>query len=492
MLEPVERFLNYIGGEHRPARSGRWLDTVNPATGQVWAQVPASGAEDVDDAVAAARHAYQTSDWRRVPAMVRAARLRAWADAVDAAADQLAKVETTDNGRPWRDTRHVLLPGAAMQIRYLAGLGETIEGSTVELRPDVLTYTAYEPAGVTAIIVPWNGPLPVFVAKVAATLAAGNAVVVKPPKEAAASILEATRLFDSLDIPRGLVNVVCGSGATVGDAIAGHPGITRISLTGSTGTGRRLMQQGAGTIKRLLLELGGKSPNIVFADADLEAAASGAAAGIFTPNAGQSCVAGSRILVEASIAEEFTARLAKHAESLVLGDPMDMQTGMGPLANKAQFETVRSYVTAGLEEGARLVSGGRSGPELFDQGSPFAAGYFAEPTLFATADNSLRICQEEIFGPVAVVLPFRGEEEAVRIANDSPYGLTAGVWTEDLRRAHRMVRSLQAGTVWVNMYKAMHWAMPFGGVKQSGNGTANGSHEVRDWMIPKSVWMRFG
>ena len=488
----MECFLNYIAGEHRPARSERWLETVNPATGTPWAQVPASEAADIDDAVDAARGAYENSDWGRVPAAVRAARLRAWADTVEAAADRLAEVETTDNGRPWRDTRHALLPGAAMQIRYLAGLGEVIEGSTVELRPDTLTYTAYEPAGVTAIIVPWNGPLPVFFAKVAATLAAGNAVIVKPPKEAAASILEATRLFDDLDIPKGLVNVVCGSGAAVGDAIASHPGITRISLTGSTATGRRLMQQGAGTVKRLLLELGGKSPNIVFADADLEAAAASAAAGIFTPNAGQSCIAGSRILVEDSIAEEFTDRLAKQADAIVLGDPMDPQTGMGPLANRAQFDTVLSYLAVGREEGARLVRGGRSGRELFPARSAFADGYFVEPTLFATSDNSLRVCQEEIFGPVAVVLPFSGEAEAIRIANDSPYGLTAGVWTEDLRRAHRMVRALQAGTVWVNIYKAMHWAMPFGGVKQSGNGTANGSHEVMDWMIPKNVWMHFG
>jgi aldehyde dehydrogenase (NAD+) len=473
----VERFLNYIAGDHRPARAERWLESINPATGMAWAQVPASEAADLDDAVSAAQRAYENSDWNRVPAAVRAARLRAWADAVEAAADRLAEVETTDNGRPWRDTRHALLPGAAMQIRYLAGLGEVIEGSTVELRPDTLTYTAYEPAGVTAIIVPWNGPLPVFFAKVAATLAAGNA---------------ATRLFDDLDIPKGLVNVVCGSGATVGDAIARHPGISKISLTGSTATGRRLMEQGAGTIKRLLLELGGKSPNIVFADADLEAAAASAAAGIFTLNAGQSCIAGSRILVEDSIAEEFTDRLAKHADAIVLGDPMDPQTGMGPLANRAQFDTVLSYLAAGQEQGARLVRGGRSGRELFPAGSAFADGYFVEPALFATPDNSLRICQEEIFGPVAVVLPFSGEAEAVRIANDSPYGLTAGVWTEDLRRAHRMVRALQAGTVWVNLYKAMHWAMPFGGVKQSGNGTANGSHEVMDWMIPKNVWMRFG
>ena len=356
------------------ARSDRWLETVNPATGTPWAQVPASEAADLDDAVDAARRAYENSDWRRVPAAVRAARLRAWADAVEAAADRLAEVETTDNGLPGgtpgtpscpaRRCRSVTWRASARSLRVLPLSSGRIRS----------TYTAYEPAGVTAIIVPWNGPLPVFFAKVAATLAAGNAVIVKPPKDAAASILEATRLFDDLDIPKGLVNVVCGSGGVVGDAIASHPGITKISLTGSTATGRRLMQQGAGTVKRLLLELGGKSPNIVFADADLEAAAASAAAGIFTPNAGQSCIAGSRILVEDSIAEEFTDRLAKQADAIVLGDPMDPQTGMGPLANRAQFDTVLSYLAVGREEGARLVRGGRSGRELFPAGSAFADG----------------------------------------------------------------------------------------------------------------------
>lgn len=488
----MERFLNYIGGQHRQARAERWLDSVDPSTGEVWAQIPDGGAEDVDDAVAAARDAFETSDWRRVPFAERSARLRAWADAIEANAERLSEVETRDNGRPLRETRFAQLPGAAMQVRYIAGLAEGIEGSTVAIRPDAFAYTVWEPVGVAALIIPWNGPLPVFFAKVAAALAAGNAVVVKPAQQASASILEATRLFADLDIPPGLVNVVAGKGSTVGEAIAGHPGIGKISFTGSTETGRRIMQRATVNIKNLLLELGGKSPNIVFADADLEAAAAGVAAGIFTPNAGQACVAGSRILVQASVYDEFVGLLAKHAENLAVGDPMDLGTGMGPIANDTQYESIRSYLRIGREEGAQIAFGGRSTPELMPTGSRLSGGYFVEPTLFTTDNNRLRVCQEEIFGPVAVALPFESEQEAIQIANDTPYGLAAGLWTEDLRRAHRLTRQLSAGSVWVNTYKAMHWALPFGGHKHSGNGTANGVTALHEWMDLKSVLMNIG
>ena len=488
----MERFLNYIGGERRAARSEQWMQSEDPSTGEIWAEIPASEPVDVDDAVAAAAHAFSESDWRRVPAAERAARLRGLADAVEANAERLSEVETRDNGRPLRETRFSQVPGAAMQIRYLAGLAEDITGSTLDIRPDTLSYTLWEPVGVVAVIIPWNGPLPVFFAKVAAALAAGNAVIVKPAQQATASILEAAKLFEDLDFPAGLVNVVSGKGSSVGDAIAGHPGIGKISFTGSTETGRRIMQSGTVNIKNLLLELGGKSPNIVFADADLDAAAAGAAAGIFTPNAGQACVAGSRILVEASVYDEFVARLAKRAENIVVGDPFDLETGMGPIANQPQYEGIRSYLDIGRNEGAAVGFGGRATDQLMPEGSPLRGGYFVEPTLFTTDRNSLRVCQEEIFGPVAVAVPFKGEEEAVRIANDTEYGLAAGVWTEDLRRAHRMTRAIQAGVVWVNTYKAMHWALPFGGHKQSGNGTAGGPTALNEWMNQKSVWMHVG
>ncbi|MGW3468431.1 aldehyde dehydrogenase family protein [Saccharopolyspora sp. NPDC000995] len=486
------QFLNYIGGRNRQARSGRWLDSIDPATGEVWAQIPDGTSEDVDDAVAAAQDAFENSDWGRVPAAERAARLRAWADAIEANAERLSEVETRDNGRPLRETRFAQLPGAAMQVRYLAGLAEDIEGSTVDIRPDTFAYTLWEPVGVAAVIIPWNGPLPVFFAKVAAATAAGNAVIVKPAQQASASILEATRLFADLDIPPGLVNVVAGKGSTVGDAIARHPGIGKISFTGSTETGRRIMQRATVNIKNLLLELGGKSPNIVFADADLEAAAAGAAAGIFTPNAGQACVAGSRILIESAVYDEFVGLLAKQTEKLSVGDPMDLATGMGPIANDTQYDTIRSYLRTGREEGAGLAFGGRCTGELMPSSSRLSGGYFIEPTLFTSKDNRMRICQEEIFGPIATALPFDSEQEAIEIANDTPYGLAAGLWTEDLRRAHRLTRQLRAGIVWVNTYKAMHWALPFGGHKHSGNGSAGGSTALREWMDSKSVWMNVG
>jgi len=488
----MERFLNYIGGERRAARSEQWLVSVDPSTGEPWAEVPDSDSTDVEDAVAAASRAFAESDWRRIPAAERAARLRSLADSVEANAERLSDVETRDNGRPLRETRFSQIPGAAMQIRYLAGLSEDITGSTLNIRPDTMAYTMWEPVGVVAVIIPWNGPLPVFFAKVTAALAAGNAVIVKPAQQATASILEATKLFDDLDIPAGLVNVVSGRGASVGDAIAGHPGVGKISFTGSTETGRRIMQSATVNIKNLLLELGGKSPNIVFADADLDAAAAGAAAGIFTPNAGQACVAGSRILVESAVYDEFVARLAKHAENIVVGDPFDPDTGMGPIANGSQYESIRSYLDVGRSEGAALEFGGRVTEQLMPESSRLRGGYFVEPTLFTTDRNSLRVAREEIFGPVAVAVPFQHEEDAVRIANDTEYGLAAGVWTEDLRRAHRMTRRLQAGVVWVNTYKAMHWALPFGGHKHSGNGTAGGPTALHEWMNQKSVWMNVG
>ncbi|MBB4788576.1 aldehyde dehydrogenase family protein [Streptomyces rapamycinicus] len=486
----LKEFLNYIGGERRPSRSGAWLDSVDPSTGQVWARIPASTAGDVDDAVRAAQHAFDSGDWTDLPAAERAARLRAWADAIETNAEWLSEVETRDNGRPLRETRFAQLPGAAMQVRYIAGLAENIQGSTVDVRPGAFAYTRWEPVGVTALIIPWNGPLPVFFAKVAASLAAGNAIVVKPAQQATVSILEATRLFDELDIPPGLVNVVSGRGSKVGDAVTGHPGIGKISFTGSTETGRRVMERATVNIKNLLLELGGKSPNIVFADADLDAAVAGVSAGVFTPNAGQACVAGSRVLIEASVYDDFVERLAAHARSIAVGDPMDLATGMGPLATESQYDTVRSYLRLGQEEGARLAVGGRTTQDLIKEGSPLRGGFYAEPSLFTTEDNGLRISQEEIFGPVAVALPFDGEDQAVTLANNTPYGLAAGVWTEDVRRAHRMANRLRAGNVWVNTYKAMHWAMPFGGQKQSGNGgTANGATALHEWMDLKSVWM---
>ena len=473
----MQEFLNFIDGEHRPARSGAWLDSVEPATGGVWARVPASDVDDLEDAVAAAWRAFEGSGWRTAPHAHRAAVLRNWADGIEANAQWLAEIESRDNGRPIRETRDVQIPGAAMQMRYLAGLAESIHGTTTDVRSDVLTYTVWEPVGVVGLIIPWNGPLPLFFAKTAAAVAAGNAIIVKPAQQASASILAATRLLAEAGLPRGLVQVVSGRGSVLGDAMAAHPGIGKISFTGSTSTGQQIMRRAAGNVKNLLLELGGKSPNLIFADADLDKACARAAAGIFTPNAGQACVAGSRILVEDTVYDAVVERLRKHADAITLGDPLDPATDMGPLATGDQFETVRSYISLGQSEGARLITGGDS----------LAA------TLEPPLRDALRVSQEEIFGPVAVVLPFSSEDEAVRMANDTPYGLAAGLWSSDVGRVHRLARRLVAGSVWVNTYKAMHWAVPFGGHKQSGlGGTSNGPTALQEWMDAKTVWVNIG
>jgi aldehyde dehydrogenase (NAD+) len=476
-------FGNYIDGERRPARSGAWIDSVNPATGESWARIPASDAADIDDAVTAAANAAPA--WAATPPMRRAMILRAWADRIGPATEELSELETRDNGRALRETRLGDLPGSALLVHYVAGLADKITGDNVHLSPQSVNYTVHEPVGIVGVIIPWNAPLAMFFAKVSAALAAGNAVVVKPAEQASCSILAATALLDDLGLPKGLVNVVAGDGPTAGDALVTHPGVGKISFTGSTDTGRTITTRSVTNLKRLALELGGKSPNIVFADADLDAAAAGVAAGIYTGGAGQACIAGSRVLIEERVYDEFVARLREHAEKLAVGDPMDLATAMGPIAFAEQYEKVRSYLDLGPREGARLAFGGGTGTDVV----PGTAGYYVAPTLFHAPRNDLRICQEEIFGPVAVAMPFGSDDEAVAIANDTRYGLAAGVWTRDLTRAHRMAARIKAGSVWVNTYRRIHWTVPFGGLKESGNHPAGGVTGLHEWMDLKSVWI---
>lgn len=482
-------WLNCIGGEFRPARNGQWIESVNPATGEAWARIPAGDASDVDDAVRAAAAA--AASWRGKLPMERAAILRRWAGVVREHAEELWRLDATDNGRASTEARPAVV-GAAAQIEYHAGLAETITADTVSLTPTAHTYSVREPFGVVGVIIPWNAPLAMFLAKVSAALAAGNTVVVKPPERASVSILAAARHLADAGIPAGVVNVVCGEGATAGEALVDHVGVAKISFTGSTATGRRITQRSVSNLKVLGLELGGKSPHLVFADADLDAAAAGVAAGIFTGSAGQACIAGSRILVQESIFDEFLERVAEHAAAIRLGDPLAPETTMGPVAFDAQYEKVRGYLELAEAEGARRVFGGRSGKELFEPDDPRAGGYFVEPTLFATPDNRLRVCQEEIFGPVAVAIPFESEAHALELANDTAYGLAAGLWTRDLSRAHRFANGLRAGTVWVNTYRRLHWALPFGGQKESGNRVSNGPHALDEWLEHKSVWIEHG
>ncbi|MDX3100730.1 aldehyde dehydrogenase family protein [Nonomuraea angiospora] len=459
-------YRNLIGGELVPASDGRTLESVNPATGEAWARIPASGAPDAEAAVAAARRAFPA--WSALPALARAGYLRKVSEVFARNAEELARLETRDNGRILRDTLKKDLPGMAYLWQLAAGQClDAAKGDTVILGPDTLGLTRREPYGVAVCIIPWNSPISTFSAKAAYALAAGNTVIVKPAEQASASVLRLGELLAEV-FPPGVLNIVSGLGEEVGDALVRHRDVAKISLTGSTATGQAITRASADALKPLTFELGGKSPNIVFPDADLDAAAQGVTVNsVYTGNAGQVCVAGSRILVHHSIWDELLDRIARICAELVLDDPLDLRTTMGPIVSSAQYEHVRSYLELAEKEGASLLFGGRTGAEVVP-GLP--GGYWVSPTLYTTTDNSLRLCQEEIFGPVAVAMPFSSDEEALAIANDSRYGLAAGVWTRDLGRAHRFVRDLESGTVWVNTFRQMPPGLPFGGVKDSGYG----------------------
>ncbi|MEV5708450.1 aldehyde dehydrogenase family protein [Actinoallomurus sp. NPDC052274] len=461
----MREFSNLIGGELR--RTERMLDSINPATGEVWARIPRSTAEDADAAVTAAREAFPA--WSAMPAAGRAHFLRQVAGVFATNARELAEIETRDNGRIISETAKRDVPGMTYLWHLAAAeCGAAVEGKSVVLGPDSLGLTRRVPYGVVVGIIPWNSPISTFSAKAAFALAAGNTVVIKPAEQATVSTLRLGELLREV-LPPGVLNIVSGLGEEAGDALVRHSGVDRISLTGSTETARIVTRASTDALKPLAFELGGKSPNIVFADADLDRAATGVTTqSVFTANAGQVCVAGSRILIQRTVFDEMIDRMTAIAGRIRLGDPLSKDTTMGPIVSREQFERVTSYLEIATKEGAELVFGGRSGGEIVDEA--YAGGYWVEPTLFATEDNALRVCQEEIFGPVAVALPFDTEEEAIAIANDSSYGLAAGVWTRDLGRAQRMLRDLQAGTIWVNTYRKMPPGLPFEGMKDSGYG----------------------
>ena len=485
-----DRIDNWIGGERQPPRGGAYLPSIAPAFATPWIEIPASDASDVDDAVNAALDAFR-GEWRSVPAMTRAGWLRAVAKQIAEHSEELATIECRDNGKPIAEARAGDLPSVVEMFHYWAGQADKLHGETVQVSPASFNFTIHEPIGVIGIIVPWNSPLAILAAKVGAALAAGNTVVLKPAEQAAVSILTIAELFDAAGLPPGVVNVVSGTGEVAGDALVRHPEVRKIALTGSTDTARIITERSAPGLKQLSFELGGKSPNIVFADADLDLATAGVSTGaVFTGGAGQTCIAGSRLLVQASIYDELIERITNHvADTVRLGDPLDATTTMGPIAFEQQYDKVKSYIELGREEGAELVFGGRFGPENFPAGSPLGAGYFAAPTLFRDARNEMRICREEIFGPVSCAIPFESEEEALAIANDTTYGLAAGVWTNDLKRAHRCVRDVHAGAVWVNSYRRIHWALPFGGFKDSGYGRDSGLESLRGYQQTKTAWI---
>lgn len=482
----MKHYQLWIDGEHADPVSKEWFETRNPYSGKVWAKIPKGNAQDVDKAVRAAHAAYSEGPWADMTASQRGLLLHRLGDIVSREARRLAEIEVRDNGKLFAEV-HGQLNYVPQWFYYYGGLADKIQGATLPLdKKGYLAFTRLEPIGVVAAITPWNSPLLLAAWKLAPALAAGCTVVLKPSEFTSASSLEFAQLFEEAGFPPGVLNVVTGFGHESGAALARHPLVRKISFTGSDHTGRLINQQAAYDLKHTSLELGGKSPNIVFDDADLEQAAYGAISGIFAAT-GQSCIAGSRLLVQESIYEDFVDRVVSLAKQAKMGDPTDPTTQVGPVTTPPQYRKVLEYIEIAKQEGARLLLGG--GPAT---GGACEGGWFVEPTVFVDVENSMRIAQEEVFGPVLSIIKFQDEAEALRIANDIRFGLAAGVWTKDIGRAARMMEKLKAGTVWVNTYRALSFMAPFGGYKDSGLGRENGMDAVREFTQLKTVWVNAG
>lgn len=479
---PIRRTQCFINGQWVDSVSGKTFETINPATEEVITEVAEGDAADIDKAVKAARTAFETGPWHTMDARERGRLMHRLVDLIDENFDELAALETLDNGKPISDSREADLPLAMDCLRYYAGWADKIHGKTIPVNGNYFCYSRREPLGVVGQIIPWNFPVLMTAWKWGPALAAGCTIVMKPAEQTPLTCLYLADLAQQAGFPDGVINVVPGFGPTAGAAIVQHPGIDKIAFTGSTEVGKLIMRQSADTLKRVTLELGGKSPNIVFADADIDAAVAGAEIALFL-NQGQCCCAGSRLFVEEAIHDEFVERCVDRAKNRVLGDPFDPNTVQGPQVNQEQFDKILGYIEKGKSQGAQMLTGG----ERFGD-----RGYFIEPTVFSGVRDDMVIAQEEIFGPVMSVLPFRSVEEVIDRGNKTAYGLAAAVWTQDVTKAHRLANSLKAGTVWVNCFDVFDAAAPFGGFKMSGIGRELGEEALNNYTEHKTVTMSLG
>lgn len=467
----------FIGGQWVPAASGKTFETVNPATEEVIASVAEGDAEDIDRAVAAAREAFDHGPWRKLDARERGRLMHRLADLIEEEADELAMLETLDNGKPIRESKSADLPLTVDCLRYYAGYADKIHGQTIPIRGNYFCYTRREPVGVVGQIIPWNFPMLMTAWKWGPALAAGCTIVMKPAEQTPLTCLRLARLAQKAGIPDGVINVVPGFGPTAGAAIVKHPGVDKVAFTGEYKTAQIIMRDASQTLKRLTFELGGKSPNIIFADADLDAAAQGTHTGLYL-NQGQCCCAGSRVFVEEKVHDKLIDKLTSMNKARKIGDPFDPATEQGAQVDKAQFDKIMHYVDLGKREGAKCVTGGvRHGN----------VGFFIEPTLFTDVKDNMAIAKDEIFGPVLSVFKFKDVDEVIERGNNTFYGLAAAVWTRDIGKAHRIANSLRAGTVWVNCYDVFDTAAPFGGFKMSGMGRELGEEGLKAYTENKTV-----